>query len=190
MTYRKAAEVAQILGSSEDPALVALALKICLDLADRDCYLAKLNLAYWYERGAAGIPVNLEKASLWAENAKSMHIRLQDPSDLFDAGMRCMWDELFKGTRDEALVLWLRGAEVGGGEALYAYCDATRNSQDRPDDWGDKLEKAARLGSVQAMIEHSEQEGIRGTREELIWLQAASSLGSLRAREIVQTMAH
>jgi len=35
------------------------------------------------------------------------------------------------------------------------------------------------------MVEVAEQEGVRDTQQELIWLRAAAALGSLRAKEML-----
>lgn len=188
MTYRSAAEAAYVLCCSEDNEVAQLGMSMSINLADRGCYLAKLNLVYMYSRGG---PTAVDKilAMQWAQDAKKMHSDLCDAADLYDAGLRCMWDELFHSTKDEALELWLRAAALGNGEALYAYCDATRYS-DRPTDWTEKLEQAAQLGSVQAMVEFSEQPNVRGTGIELLWLRAAVALGSVRAKEVLEGLLH
>ncbi|GKT14032.1 hypothetical protein AVHY2522_03130 [Acidovorax sp. SUPP2522] len=188
MTYRQAAEAAHLLCCSEDIEIAQLGMSIATDLAEQGCYLAKLTLVYVYSRGG---PTSVDKklAMKWAQSAKEMHGCLSDAADLYDAGLRCMWDEFFQSTRDEALELWLQAAALGNGEALYAYCDATRHA-DRPVDWSAKLERAAELGSMQAMVELSEQPHVRGTSKELLWLRAAVALGSLRAKELLQGLLH
>lgn len=188
MTFRSAAEAAHLLCCSEDIEVAQLGMSMATNLAGRGCYLAKLTLVYVYSRGGP-TPVDNNLAMQWAQSAKEMHPDLYDAADLYDAGLRCMWDELFQSTRDEALELWLRAAALGSGEALYAYCDATRHG-DRPTDWADKLERAAGLGSIQAMVELSEQPHVRGTAKELLWLRAAVALGSLRAKEVLQALLH
>lgn len=188
MTYRSAAEAAHLLCCSEDIEVAQLGMSMATNLAGRGCYLAKLTLVYVYSRGG---PTSVDRrlAMQWAQSAKEMHPDLCDAADLYDAGLRCMWDEFFQSTRDEALELWLRAAALGNGEALYAYCDATRHG-DRSVDWAAKLEQAAELGSIQAMVELAEQPHVRGTAKELLWLRAAVALGSLRAKEVLQGLLH
>lgn len=185
MTYRSAAEKARQLCFNEDARIAKLGLSILTELAEKDCYLARLTMMYLYDRGGL-VEADSILAQRWADRAKEMQRDLIDPEDLYDAGMKCMWEsERFGATRQEALFLWAKAAALGSGEAMYAICDATRHSDDRPEDWIASLETAAKLGSVQAMVELAEQAHIRGTAFEILWLRAAASLGSLRAKEMI-----
>lgn len=185
MTYRFAAEKTRQLCFDEDTQVAKLGLSMLAELAEKDCYLAKLTMMYLYDRGGL-VEIDSAEAQQWADRAKEMHPNLSDPEDLYDAGMKCMWEgERFGATKQEALRLWDRAAALGSGEAMYAICDATRHDADRPKNWVESLENAAKLGSAQAMVELAEQVHIRGTPLELLWLRAAAALGSLRAKEMM-----
>jgi len=186
MTLRTAGESAHLLCCSEDREIAALGFSLLTELAEQDCYCAILSMVYFYDRGGAVSP-DRNAAKLWAARARAMHPHLVEAEDLYDAGMKCMWEELFESTREDAIALWERAARVGSGEALFAICDATRNDSHRSQDWTKMLESAARLGSTQAMVELSEQPHVRGTPMEFVWLRAAVVLGSLRATEILGT---
>lgn len=185
MTLRTAAESAHLLCCSEDQEIAALGFSLLTELAEQGCYCAILSLVYFYDRGGVAVGADRNAAKHWAARALAMHPFLVEAEDLYDAGMRCMWEELFESTREDAIELWERAARMGSAEALFAICDATRNDPHRSEDWTKMLESAARLGSTQAMVELSEQPHVRGTPMELVWLRAAVVLGSLRAKEIL-----
>lgn len=185
MTLRTAAEAAHILCCSEDREVAGLGLSMLAELAEKRCYCAVLSLVYFYDRGGAAVSQNRMEARRWVERAHAMHPHLMEAEDLYDAGMKCMWDELFSSTREDAIELWDRAARAGSAEALFAICDATRSDPRRSGDWIAMLESAARQGSMRAMVELSEQPHVRGTHMELVWLRAAVVLGSLRAKEIL-----
>lgn len=186
MTHRTAALVAYQLTCNEAEDLAQFGLSLLADLAQKECYLAKLSMVYVYDQGrlVAGDPVI---AQAWVDRARAMHDLLTDPDDLYDAGMKCKWDGLrFAATESDAIALWEKSAALGNGEALYAICDVTRHQDDHANIWLKRLTIAAQLGCTQAMTELAGQEGIRGTARELIWLRAAAELGSLRAKEMLE----
>lgn len=184
MSYRAAAESAYALVCGEDPDLAWLGVRIITDLANHECYLARLYMMYLHDDGRL-LPQDSKSAQLWMERARAMHLMLFDANDLYDAGMKCQWDPRFMATEAEAISLWERAALQGHGPSLYAICDVTRNRQKDTLVWRERLASAAKFGSTEAMVELAEQEGVRGTASELLWLRAAAALGSLRATEIL-----
>ncbi|HEY0589232.1 MAG TPA: hypothetical protein VGD52_24075 [Pseudoduganella sp.] len=185
MSYRSAAESAFLLACEEEEELSKLGLALLSELADKECYLARLCLMYLYDSGGV-VERNPTLAQEWADSAAALHSRLTNPDDLYDAGLKCRWDKFrFNASDEDALHFWGKSAALGNGVALFAICDMTRHVRDSSGQWVENLKTAARLGSTEAMVELAEQEGVRGTHQETVWLRAAAALGSLRAKEML-----
>lgn len=186
MTHRSAAIAARELCYSENIEVVKLGFNLLRELAEKDCYHAKLSLIYFYDRGG---PTNIDPiaAQKLVNQASEMHSRLTDSWDLYDAGMKCMWDSLrFATTKLDAIKFWNKAALLGNGDALYAICDATRNEDCDSLKWIHNLELSAKLGCTQAMVEFAERLQRQGSNEEILWLEAAATLGNLRAKEMLE----
>jgi TPR repeat protein len=186
MSYRLAAEKAYILACEESPELAELGLSILSELANKECYLAKLSMMYLHDFGGV-VQKDSELAQMWANQARLMHPKLTDPGDLFDAGSRCWWDRnRFRATEQEALQLWEKAALLGSGMALYAIYDMTRNSQQVETAREERLTRAASLGSTEAMVELAQIKSLQGNKKGIVWLRAAYVLGDLRAKEMLE----
>lgn len=185
MSYRSAAEAAYVLACEADVEVSKLGVRLLSALADKKCYLAMLCMMYPYNTGGHD-ERRLALAKMWAMRAKSLHATLTDADDLCDAGEVCnthgYW---FETTENDALSFWNKAALLGSSHAHWSICEATRVDKGTQP-WADRLAMAAALGSVQAMVELAEQDGVRGTEQEVIWLRAAAALGSLRAEEMLQ----
>ncbi|MFC5462596.1 hypothetical protein [Massilia niabensis] len=185
MSYRAAAEAAYLLACDEDAELAKLGVRLLSDLADKSCYLAMLCMVYLHDTGGHD-ERDIALARLWAARAKALHPMLTDADDLCDAGNVCStYAYWFETTEHDALSFWQRAASLGSGFALWQICETNRVDKGSPD-WVEKLALAAALGNTEAMVEFSEQDGVQGTEQELIWLRAAAALGNLRAKEILE----
>jgi len=186
MSYRTAANTAYSLALDDDPKVANLGLQLLTELAENECYPAMLNLMYLHSTGPTS-EQNLGVAQAWANRAKALHPTLVSADDLYDAGNVCVAYALwFEAKVEDAREFFERAALLGNGLALYEICELTRTTQKGSAEWTEKLAKAAALGSTQAMTELAEQDGIRGTELELVWLRAAAALGSLRAEKMLE----
>ena len=184
MSYRAAAEAAYTLACDEDVGVAKLGARFLADLAEKKCYLATLCMMYLHNSGGHD-EQNLASARMWAMRAKSLHPTLTDADDLCDAGGVCNQYAYWLGTTErDALSFGEKAASLGCGHALWEICEATRVDKGTRT-WQERLAMAAALGSIQAMVELAEQDGVRDTEQELIWLRAAAALGSLRAKEML-----
>jgi TPR repeat protein len=186
MSYRTAANTAYSLALDDDPDVAKMGFRLLTDLAENECYTAMLNLMYLHSTGPAS-EQNLEVAEAWANRAKALHPTLVTADDLYDAGNVCIAYGLWFGASvEDAKEFFERAALLGSGLALYEICELTRATQKGSAEWTEKLAMASALGSTQAMTELAEQNGVRGTEQELVWLRAAAALGSLRAEEMLE----
>jgi len=184
MSYRAAAEAAYTLACDENVGVAKLGARLLSDLAEKKCYLAMVCMVYLHNTGGHD-EQHLALARMWAMRAKSLHPTLTDADDLCDAGGLCnQYAYWLETTERDALFFWEKAASLGSGNALWEICEATRVDKGTRA-WLDRLSMAAALGSSQAMVELAEQEGVRDTEQELIWLRAAAALGSLRAKEML-----
>lgn len=185
MSYRTAATAAYSLALDDDPEVAKLGVRLLSDLAENGCYSAVLNLMYLHSSGPTD-GKNLSVARAWADRAKALHPTLTNAEDLCDAGSVCLAYALwFDASLEDAMMFFEKAASLGSGSALYEICELTRATQKGQAKWTAKLARAAALGSTQAMTELAEQDGVRGTEQELVWLRAAAALGSLRAEEML-----
>lgn len=186
MSYRAAANAAYSLALDDDPDVAKLGLRLLSDLAENACYPAMLNLMYLHSTGPES-GQNLPVARSWADRAKALHPTLASADDLCDAGSVCLAYPLWFGANaEDALAFFEKAASLGSGLALYEICELTRATRQGSAEWTEELARAAALGNTQAMTELAEQDGIRGTEQERVWLRAAAALGSIRAEEMLE----
>jgi hypothetical protein len=185
MSYRTAAAAAYLFACDKEVGVAKLGMQLLSDLAEKQCYLAMLNMVHLHTIGVPG-EQNLALARTWAIRAQLLHPTLTDADDLCDAGSVCdQYAYWLNTTERDALSFWERAASLGSGRALWQICEKTRADKGTQA-WFDRIEIAAALGSSDAMLELAECDGVRDTEQELIWLRAAAALGSLRAEEMLK----